>query len=194
MKNYYEILEVNRKASKEVIQKAYKVLIKKYHPDAQISANKYEASEKVKEINEAYEVLSNPFLRTQYDIELEKEHKRQNEIEYQRIVNEQKQKQDQAQTQTKNKRQETSYKVQKVNENLFISFIYDLKEILKNRKKREEIRKIARKDVLAIGLTIVIIIGLGIVLWCIPFTNQWMRELLFENPIFNAIGSLFSSK
>ena len=33
MKNYYEILEVNKKASKEVIEKAYKVLVKKYHPD-----------------------------------------------------------------------------------------------------------------------------------------------------------------
>ena len=33
MKNYYEILEVNRKASKEIIEKAYRVLAKKYHPD-----------------------------------------------------------------------------------------------------------------------------------------------------------------
>ena len=33
MKNYYEILEVNQKASSEVIEKAYKVLVKKYHPD-----------------------------------------------------------------------------------------------------------------------------------------------------------------
>ena len=33
MKNYYDILEVNRRASKEVIEKAYKVLVKKYHPD-----------------------------------------------------------------------------------------------------------------------------------------------------------------
>ena len=35
MKNYYEILEVNENASKEVIDKAYKVLAKKYHPDLQ---------------------------------------------------------------------------------------------------------------------------------------------------------------
>ena len=33
MRNYYEILEVNSKASKEVIEKAYKVLVRKYHPD-----------------------------------------------------------------------------------------------------------------------------------------------------------------
>ena len=33
MKNYYDLLEVTPKASKEIIEKAYKVLIKKYHPD-----------------------------------------------------------------------------------------------------------------------------------------------------------------
>lgn len=35
MKNYYEILEVDRNASKEIIEKAYKTLAKKYHPDVQ---------------------------------------------------------------------------------------------------------------------------------------------------------------
>lgn len=35
MKNYYEILQVNEKASQEIIEKAYKVLAKKYHPDLQ---------------------------------------------------------------------------------------------------------------------------------------------------------------
>ena len=35
-KNYYEILEINKNASKEIMDKAYKTLIKKYHPDLQI--------------------------------------------------------------------------------------------------------------------------------------------------------------
>ena len=35
MKNYYEILEINENASQEVIEKVYKVLVKKYHPDLQ---------------------------------------------------------------------------------------------------------------------------------------------------------------
>ena len=35
MKNYYEILQVNENASQEIIEKAYKVLAKKYHPDLQ---------------------------------------------------------------------------------------------------------------------------------------------------------------
>ena len=53
MKNYYEILEVDSKASPEVIEKAYKTLVKKYHPDLQNAINKNEYEEKMKEINEA---------------------------------------------------------------------------------------------------------------------------------------------
>ena len=73
MKNYYEILEVNQKASKEVIEKAYKVLVKKYHPDLHKNQKQVELDKKIKEINEAYEVLSNDFLREQYNLELEKQ-------------------------------------------------------------------------------------------------------------------------
>ena len=58
MLNLYEILEVSEKASKEIIEKAYKVLAKKYHPDLQKDENKKDAEIKMKQINEAYEVLS----------------------------------------------------------------------------------------------------------------------------------------
>ena len=50
MKNYYDILEVNQKASKEVIQKAYKVLVRKYHPDLYRQDQKKYAENKIKEI------------------------------------------------------------------------------------------------------------------------------------------------
>lgn len=70
MKNYYEILEVNEKASSETISKVYKFLAKKYHPDANPD-NKQESEEKFKEISEAYEVLSNQEKRKEYDKELE---------------------------------------------------------------------------------------------------------------------------
>ena len=66
MANYYEILEVSEKASKEVIEKAYRVLAKKYHPDANPD-NKAEAEAKFKEVNEAYEVLSDKDKRARYD-------------------------------------------------------------------------------------------------------------------------------
>jgi len=69
MKNYYEILEVNETASEETINKVYKFLAKKYHPDVN-PENKEFAEAKFKEISEAYEILSNSEKRASYDIEL----------------------------------------------------------------------------------------------------------------------------
>jgi curved DNA-binding protein CbpA len=70
MKNYYEILEINERASAEVIEKVYKVLAKKYHPDRNRGVPKEESERKFKEISEAYEVLSNKEKKDEYDNEL----------------------------------------------------------------------------------------------------------------------------
>lgn len=69
--NYYEILEVNENASIEVIEKAYKVLAKKYHPDI-YEGDKKEAETLMKKLNEAYDILSNDSKRKNYDTILEK--------------------------------------------------------------------------------------------------------------------------
>ena len=66
-KNYYEILQINQNASPEIIEKAYKTLAKKYHPDLQEESNKKQAEEILKEINEAYEILSDPNKKNLYD-------------------------------------------------------------------------------------------------------------------------------
>lgn len=69
-KNYYDILEVNKNASPEIIEKAYKTLVKKYHPDLQDNNLKAEYEEKIKLINEAFEVLSDSENRKNYDLNL----------------------------------------------------------------------------------------------------------------------------
>lgn len=63
-RDYYEILDVPRSASEDEIKKAYRTLAKKYHPDVSSEPN---ATEKFKEIQEAYEVLSDPVKRQNYD-------------------------------------------------------------------------------------------------------------------------------
>ena len=63
-KDYYEVLGIDRKATPEEIQKAYRKLARKYHPD--INKTK-EAEDRFKEVNEANEVLSDPEKRTRYD-------------------------------------------------------------------------------------------------------------------------------
>jgi curved DNA-binding protein len=64
-KDYYKILGVDRKASDEEIRKAYRKLAKQYHPD--YNPNNKQAEERFKEINEAYEVLSDSKKRSHYD-------------------------------------------------------------------------------------------------------------------------------
>ncbi|MBT1248612.1 MULTISPECIES: molecular chaperone DnaJ [unclassified Thermosipho (in: thermotogales)] len=65
-KDYYEILGVSRNASQDEIRQAYKKLIKKWHPDRNYENRKL-AEEKFKEIQEAYDVLSDPEKRAMYD-------------------------------------------------------------------------------------------------------------------------------
>jgi curved DNA-binding protein len=64
-KDYYESLGIPRTASEADIKKAFRKLAREFHPD--VAKNKKQAEEKFKEINEAYEVLSDPAKRKKYD-------------------------------------------------------------------------------------------------------------------------------
>lgn len=63
-KNYYEILEIDNNASYEEIKKKYKELVRKYHPDV---CKDKDATERITEINVAYDILSNESKRKRYD-------------------------------------------------------------------------------------------------------------------------------
>lgn len=195
MKNYYEILEVNPKASKEVIEKAYKVLVKKYHPDLYSGEKQQYAEKKTKEINEAYNVLSEEFLREQYDSELErqKEIYKTNRYQEQRTQNQKQHNNNQTKITGKKPLQQRKQKQKVGSLGSLIELTRELiHELATSKDKRQEVKEMTKKDIFAIVLTIIIVILIGIILWFIPFTNGWMRELLFENPIFNWIGGLFS--
>lgn len=64
-KDFYEVLGIDKSASDEEIKRAFKKLALKYHPDR--NQGDKEAEEKFKEINEAYQVLSDPEKRQRYD-------------------------------------------------------------------------------------------------------------------------------
>ncbi|HOB64962.1 MAG TPA: DnaJ domain-containing protein, partial [Clostridia bacterium] len=68
--NYYEILGVSKDASADEIKSAYRKLAKKYHPDLYTNATesqKAEAEKKFKEVQYAYDVLSDPQKKAAYD-------------------------------------------------------------------------------------------------------------------------------
>jgi len=69
-KNYYDVLGVDKNASKDDIKKAFRKLSKKWHPDLHTKdseADRQQAEDKFKEINEAYSVLSDPEQKRKYD-------------------------------------------------------------------------------------------------------------------------------
>ncbi len=189
MKNYYEILEVHPKASVEVIEKAYKVLVMKYHPDR--NGDSY----KISEINEAYEILSDSFLRRQYDLELEN-------IQLKRKIDENTRRKEKnindnytntEETETVKKRRTNKKQKKEVQQGHKIGSLGAVIDIYKmvnpfrkDRPKKEvKDKETIKKDRIAIIITAIIIIILGIIAWFIPFTNQFMRDLTVDNPMFS---------
>lgn len=211
-KNYYDILQVNKNASPEIIEKAYKTLAKKYHPDLQTEDNKKQSEEILKEINEAYEILSNPEKKQDYDAllaEQEKEHHSVNAQEktnpstsqetqtnpnsnYTPQISEEellyKQQQEllrRQQLQQERQQQELAYQeqLQQARQKAYHdAYIQDLK----NRGYRIRYKKSFR-DYLKGLISLVITILILILLWQIPFIQNFFVDLYERNEIIHTM-------
>ena len=67
--DHYRVLQVTRDAEPEVIERAYKALARKYHPD-RTPGDRSRANRRMQEVNEAYRVLGDPARRRSYDATL----------------------------------------------------------------------------------------------------------------------------
>ncbi len=204
-KNYYDILEINKNASPEIIEKAYKTLVKKYHPDLQDNNLKFEYEEKIKEINEAYEVLSDVEKKENYDLNL-----KNNEIsldDYNNLINENinlKKEINYLKNNTINENKlnynKNNYNIQNnINENIInekindavIQAYYDAYiQDLKNRGYKIKYKK-TFKDFLALIITILIICVVAFIIWQIPFTRNYLINLYNNNSVLKFIIDIF---
>lgn len=203
----YEILEVSEKASDEVIEKAYKVLVKKYHPDLQAETKREDAEKKMKQINEAYDILSNPSKRNEYDVQLEQKRKQkeristnQNNYGYNNLKNENKENlktnknientdkfydkirleyEKKLKKEEELKRMQMQEKLNKEYENAYYDYLKSLGYKIKYKWTKENI-----KDIL---IVILIMISLITIMWFIPPTHDWMVNFYEQNPIIKII-------
>ena len=209
MKTLYELLEVSENASKEIIEKAYKVLAKKYHPDLQAEGEKLEAEKKMKQINEAYEVLSDEEKRKEYDLKLTQERRKEevqkqsqldynqnqyrqhyqaqtkpmSEKEYREALKRQYQERREEQERQRQMQEQYEQRYQQEYEGYLRSLGYKIKYKWTWKRLRELL------------ITIFIIIVICAILWFFPPTNKLIMDFYNSNSIIQAvietIGNVF---
>ena len=204
MKNYYEILEVAKNASPEVIEKAYKTLIKKYHPDLQPNDKKKDAENKVKLINEAYDVLSDPTKKENYDNELNQlEH--QKEIERQRQIEREKQVQNYHQNSSimtnktpsktvstqQNSYQEQIDKINAINKAYNDAYVSALRNMGYKVRYKKTFKQYL-KMLFSIICTIFSLIIISIILWHIPFIKKFLIDLYNNNQFIKIVVDIIN--
>lgn len=206
-KNYYDILQVNRNASPEIIEKAYKTLAKKYHPDLQTEENKKQSEEILKEINEAYEILSDSEKKYAYDASLSQKEAQslnysneatstsslsEEELHFrksQEILRKQQLQQKELYQEQLRREQELVYQQQMEQARrkaYYDAYIQDLK----NRGYKIRYKK-SLKDYIKSFIAILIFLLILFLLWQIPFIKKFFIDLYNENSIIHSTVDIF---
>lgn len=213
-KNYYDILQVNKNASPEIIEKAYKTLAKKYHPDLQPEENKKKSEEILKEINEAYEILSNLEKKQAYDASLAKQeeqtcskdtytsHTSQINTTYtsplsrdelykrqQAVLRQQQIQQERLYQKQLRREQELAYQeqIEQARQKAYHdAYIQDLK----NRGYKIRYKK-SLKDYIMSLFSLIITLLILFLLWQIPFIRNIFVNMYLENEVIHMIVDIF---
>lgn len=211
MKNYYEILEVDKNASQEVIEKAYRALAKKYHPDLQQGAMKQQSAEKMKLINEAYDVLSDRAKREQYNEQLKQEEMQNQGIsieEQERILQENYALKQQLNRMGNQQRYQQIQHQEQMGDSTIVNMSRILTQEINAARKQAyhdayiqdmqnrgyRIRyKRDFKYYLKLLLVLTITVFICFLIYQIPVVKQYFQNLYNENPIFEAIVNIFKN-
>lgn len=193
METLYDILEVSRKASPEVIDKAYKTLAKKYHPDLKTGQEKIAAEAKMKKLNEAYSVLSDEEKRKKYDEKIRIEEKAKIEEQKNEIVQNYTNKEDEnedwrnlySKLNSKEQRKLRKKIEREVNEEYINRYEQYYRSLGYNVK-----HKWTRRECLTVVIIIAILFVIFFVLWKIPKTHDSMLNLYNENIIIKIIVNI----
>lgn len=191
-KNYYEILEVDPKASNEIIEKAYKILAKKYHPDLQNGSSSKEYEEKMKEINEAYSILSDDFKRNSYDEQLQSQTVPIEE--YQKLIYENQILKDEIRkiSNNPNNRRETTYNNI---EQTAKDYRQKINRVVNQQQYTQGVRtrknKLTIKQIKNIIIAVICIVLVILLISQIPPIKKFLVELYEENIIIKALVDTF---
>ncbi len=195
-KTYYEILEISENASDEIINKAYKVLSKKYHPDLQNDINKKECEEMLVKINEAYEVLSDKIKKEDYDGKLKyKKENTNNDYTNKDIVKAN----DEIERQIKQKVKEAEMRINaeenKILHEIYEEYKYNFNNqfVQKNPTIKEQLSyfKMYLKRILKSLLIYLIIFIIGLIIYKIPFINNYIVILEEKYVVLKIISNIF---
>lgn len=185
MLNLYEILEVSEKASKEVIDKAYHVLAKKYHPDLQQGEAKQKAEEKMKQINAAYEILGNDEKRKEYDAKLEAKRLEERQISEQRKQEEIQYKQEQKQ-QTINEEDYEYNNAKKLQEEMNRAYANAYNNYLRSLGYKVREPWTFKKFINLLKVLGILAIAI-LIIWIFPPTHKMLVDLYTNNNVIKAI-------